>query len=104
MSKHLALALSLSLVTALAQAAPPFGDADLELGQRLISESRCVACHQQKVGGDGNAIYRPGGRIRTPQALIGMVERCSTELNLNFFPEEIAAIAAVLNRDHYRFK
>ncbi len=33
-----------------------------------------------------------------------MVENCSTRLNLQLFPEELAAIAAVLNRDHYRFK
>jgi len=33
-----------------------------------------------------------------------MVEMCSTQLNLQLFPEEIEAVAAVLNRDHYRFK
>ena len=32
-----------------------------------------------------------------------MVEYCSTELNLGLFPEEVTAIAAVLQRDHYRF-
>jgi hypothetical protein len=32
-----------------------------------------------------------------------MVEQCNTELNLGFFPEEVTAVAAVLNRDHYRF-
>jgi hypothetical protein len=32
------------------------------------------------------------------------VENCSTRLNLQLFPEEVTAIAAVLNRDHYRFK
>jgi hypothetical protein len=33
-----------------------------------------------------------------------MVEMCSVELKLALFPEEVVAIAAVLNRDHYRFK
>ena len=32
-----------------------------------------------------------------------MVDYCSTELNLGLFPEEVTAIAAVLQRDHYRF-
>ena len=27
-----------------------------------------------------------------------------TELNLTLFPDEVTAISAVLNRDHYRFK
>jgi hypothetical protein len=49
-------------------------------------------------------MYRPKGRINTPGALRGMVEYCSTLLNLGFFPEDVNSIAAVLNRDHYRFK
>jgi cytochrome c2 len=86
-----------------AQVPPLFQGADLKLGEKLIAENKCVACHQQKVGGDGNAIYRPAGRINTAGFLRGMVEQCNTELNLGFFPEEVTAVAAVLNRDHYRF-
>lgn len=81
-----------------------FRDADLKLGDKLIADNKCVACHQQKVGGDGSAIYRPAGRINTPGLLRGMVEQCSAQLNLTLFPEEVTAIAAVLNRDHYKFK
>lgn len=87
-----------------AQPAPFFQDADLKLGERLIAENKCAACHQKQVGGDGSGIYRPAGRIRTPGMLRGMVERCNTEMNLGLFPDEVHAIAAVLNRDHYQFK
>jgi hypothetical protein len=80
-----------------------YPDADLALGARLIAEHRCTTCHVRKVGGDGAAIYRPAGRINTPSALLSMVELCSTELNLGLFPEDVAAVAAVLQRDHYRF-
>ncbi len=91
--------------TAIAQAQPAiFAGADLALGARLIAESRCAECHARKVGGDGSAIYRPLERINTPGFLRGMVEQCNTELNLGFFPEEVNAVAAVLNRDHYKFK
>jgi hypothetical protein len=86
------------------KAAELFRDAELPLGEKLIAEHRCVACHAKKVGGDGSSIYRPQGRINTPGFLRGMVEQCNTELNLGLFPEEVNAIAAVLNRDHYRFK
>lgn len=44
------------------------------------------------------------GSHQPPGALRGMVEQCSFELKLALFPDEVTAIAAVLNRDHYRFK
>ena len=81
-----------------------FREADLALGEKLIEENRCAACHIKKFGGDGTAIYRPQGRISTAGFLRGMVEQCNTELKMQLFPEEVTAIAAVLNRDFYRFK
>ncbi len=98
-----ALALAAPLVAA-AQGAPLFKDADLALGEKLIAEHKCSACHMRRVGGDGSAIYRPQGRISSAGALRGMVDYCSTELNLGLFPEEVTAVAAVLDRDHYRFE
>ena len=85
-------------------AAQIFRDADLALGQQLIRQHQCNECHVRKFGGDGNSIYRPAGRVNTPGFLRGMVEQCNTELNLSLFPDEVSSIAAVLNRDHYRFK
>lgn len=88
-------------------AGPPvpeiFRGADIALGEKLIRDNKCSECHARKVGGDGAAIYKPQGRINTPGALRGMVDYCSTELNLGLFPEEVTAVAAVLQRDHYRF-
>lgn len=103
MRKLTFLLFSLVLTSAGAQVPAVFQGADLKLGEKLIAESKCVACHQQKVGGDGSAIYKPAGRINSPGALRGMVEQCNTELNLGLFPEEVTSVAAVLNRDHYRF-
>lgn len=94
------------LMSCAAQAQVPalYEGADLALGERLIREHQCVACHRQKVGGDGSAIYKPAGRLNTPGLLRGMVEQCNTELNLGLFPEEVTSISAVLSRDHYGFK
>ncbi len=89
---------------AFAQVHPLYEGADLATGSKLIADNQCSSCHQRTVGGDGSAIYRPQGRINTPGALRGMVEQCNTQLNLGLFPEEVNSIAAVLNRDHYRFK
>jgi hypothetical protein len=97
-------AVLISVAAAAQTAASLYQDADLSLGEKLLRENRCAECHARKVGGDGSAIYRPLGRINSPGALRGMVEQCNLELNLAMFPEEVSSIAAVLNRDHYRFK
>ena len=104
-SLMVAALLSLTPLLAAEQtAAVLYKDADLPLGEKLLREHRCAGCHGGKVGGDGSSIFRPQGRINTPGLLRGMVEQCNTELNLSLFPEEVTAISAVLNRDHYRFK
>ena len=90
-------------LNAAAQTPALFKDADLKLGEKLIAQHKCNQCHAQKWTDDGKAIYRPKGRVNTPALLQGMVERCSTQLNLSLFPEEVTAMAAVLNRDHDRF-
>lgn len=101
----LSMAFMLLVASPASRAEPEiYRGADLPLGERLIAEHRCSECHAQKVGGDGRTIYRPLGRINTPGLLRGMVELCNTELNVGLFPEEVTAVAAVLNRDHYRFR
>ena len=81
-----------------------FKDADLKLGEKLMLENKCVACHASKVPGDGSAIYKPKGRINDAGLLRGMVEQCNSTLNFQMFPDEVTAVAAVINRDHYKFK
>ncbi|WP_298431808.1 hypothetical protein [Ottowia sp.] len=81
-----------------------FQGADLKLGAKLIAEHKCNQCHAQKWGRDGVDIYRPKGRIHDAGKLRGMVDYCSNQLGLTLFPEEVTAIAAALNRDHYHFQ
>jgi hypothetical protein len=95
---------ALAAPLAQAQSGLLFKGADLALGEKLIAEHQCTACHARKVGGNGHAIYRPKGKINTAGLLRGMVDYCSTELNMGLFPEEVTAVAAVLDRDHYRFE
>ena len=105
MKIKLFLLLSMGCSLLLAHEVPAlYKGADLKLGEELIAEHKCVACHQRKVGGDGSAIYKPVGRINALGLLRGMVEQCNTELNLGLFPEDVNSVAAVMNRDHYRFK
>ena len=90
--------------SAQAQTVPLFEGADLKLGQSLIRSHNCAGCHGRHMNGPGDDIYNPKGKINTPAALRGMVDMCANELNLQLFPEEVTAIAAVLNRDFYRFR
>ncbi len=99
-----AFACALATPLALAQGADIFKGADLALGEQMMKEHNCAQCHAKQVGGDGNSIYKPMGRINNAGLLRGMVEMCNTNLNLGMFPEEVTAVAAVLNRDHYKFK
>ena len=103
MKKFLFLVLLASASVVNAQQHPLFKDADLQAGEKLIAENKCNECHIRRVGGDGSAIYKPKGRINSAGALRGMVEYCNTELNLGFFPEDTNAVAAVLNKRHYKF-
>jgi len=97
--------LASTLLSSWVQAQPAiFKEADYKLGETLIADGKCVACHVSKVGGNGSAIYKPQGRINNASLLRGMVEQCNTELNLGMFPEDVTSVAAVLNRDHYKFK
>ena len=100
----LLLVIAAAPLLSIAQGTPLFKDADLALGEKLIAEHKCSACHARRVGGDGSEIYRPQGRINNASALRSMVEYCNTELGLSLFPEEVLAMAAVLDRDHYHFE
>jgi hypothetical protein len=104
MKKFLFLVFFASASLVNAQQHPLFKEADLQAGAKLIAENQCNECHIRRVGGDGSAIYKPKGRINTAGALRGMVEYCNTELNLGFFPEDTNAVAAVLNKQHYKFR
>ncbi len=104
MKKFLFLIFWVNAGFASAQQHTLFKDADLKAGEKLIAENQCNECHIRRVGGNGNDIYNPKGRINTAGALRGMVEYCNTELNLGFFPEDTNAVAAVLNKQHYKFR
>lgn len=103
--RQLGLAVATAAACSVSLAAGPaiFNDADLKLGEQLIAQNKCTQCHVSKVGGDGSAMYKPQGRINEAGLLRGMVEQCNSMLNLQMFPEEVTSVAAVLNRDHYRF-
>jgi len=81
----------------------PYGGADAVAG-RALSQKDCVGCHARKFDGDSTRIYtRPDRKVRNPEQLLSQVQLCSSELNLQYFPEDEANVAAYLDREHYRF-
>ena len=87
-----------------AQTPELFRDADLALGEKLVREQPAAAtATRARSAATARRSTGPAAGSTRPRALRGMVDYCSTELNLSLFPEEVTAVAAVLQRDHYRF-
>ena len=96
-----------ALLSALAVlSAPTFAadKADAKAGQAL-HDKHCVACHIQRWGGDGSAVYtRPDRRIKDMTALRQRVAACSAQTDAKFFAEDEANVAAYLAQRYYKFK
>lgn len=88
---------------AAAQSGKPYASGDPNAGAKLAQKD-CVACHASKFGGDATRIYlRDERKVRNPEQLIAQVQLCNTDLNLQYFPDDEANLAAHLDRDYYRF-
>ena len=81
----------------------PYAGADAGAG-RTLAQKDCVGCHARKFDGDATRIYtRPDRKVRSPEQLLAQVQLCNSELNLQYFPDDEANVAAYLDREHYRF-
>lgn len=89
-----------ALLATLSAAAPA---ADAVRGKQL-HDSKCVACHVQKYGGDGSTVYTRENRlIKDHKALGQRVAACNAMVNAGLFPEDEAAITAYLAERFYKF-
>ena len=78
--------------------------ADAGVGEKMVAEKNCAACHQRLVGGDGSKIYlRDSRRVKTLPQLDAQVRYCSNELETGWFPEDEAHVVAWLNHRYYKF-
>ncbi|MEN8214861.1 MAG: cytochrome c [Pseudomonadota bacterium] len=69
----------------------------VERGKKL-HEQNCVKCH-------GSSLYtRTHRRIKTYAGLISHVQRCATNLNKQWWEEEVADVAEYLNAEFYIFR
>jgi hypothetical protein len=88
-----------ALAATFALAAP-----DIVTGRKLIEESRCELCHNNKTMGDAKAIYlRKDRKVNSFAKLKAQVSVCSSQLNLGLFPEDEEHIVAYLDATYYHF-
>jgi mono/diheme cytochrome c family protein len=97
--RHLLLTLSLLALAASANAA-----VDAKIGKTL-HDQRCVTCHVQRFGGDGNKVYTRSPRLINSRTALGQrVAMCATQTDAKWFPEDEENVAAYLNAQFYKFK
>ena len=70
---------------------------DINHGKSLQQEN-CMRCH------DDSIYTREERRVTTRDALQHQVQRCETNLNLAWFPEDVDAVTEYLNTSFYKFK
>jgi hypothetical protein len=70
---------------------------DINHGKSLQLEN-CMGCH------DDSVYTREERRVTSMDALRSQVQRCETNLNLQWFPEDVDAVIEYLNTSFYQFK
>ena len=70
---------------------------DINHGKSLQQEN-CMRCH------DDSMYTREERRVTTLDALQRQVQRCETNLDLAWFPEDVDAVTEYLNTSFYKFK
>ena len=58
----------------------------------------CETCH------DTGYLLRVDRKVTTYAKLEAMVEGCNTNLDVGWFPEDVADVAAYMNREWYKFE
>ncbi len=70
---------------------------DINLGKSL-QQKNCMSCH------DDGIYSREDRRVTSSDALRAQVQRCETNLNLQWFPEDVDAVIEYLNTSYYKFQ
>lgn len=67
-------------------------------GKKLFTASKCNQCHGTEV------FTRADRKVTDLSALEAQVRRCDSNLNTNWFDDEIIDVTAHLNKQYYKFK
>ncbi len=65
---------------------------------KLLNDKNCVRCH-------GPELYtRKDRNVTSKASLFTQVQRCETNLKLQWFDEETRSVTEYLNKEYYHFK
>ncbi|MDY6994421.1 MAG: cytochrome c [Pseudomonadota bacterium] len=78
-------------------AAAESGSAELEQGKKL-HDAQCLSCH------DTSMYTRDARKMTRYESLKTHVQRCVTNLDKQWFEDEVQAVAAYLNHEFYKFE
>jgi len=96
MIQHMSLLIVLALAVGPIAAAE--GDSDeLEQGKKL-HDAQCLSCH------DTSVYTRDDRKMTHYESLKTHVQRCVTNLDKQWFEDEVHAVAAYLNHEFYKFE
>ena len=65
-------------------------------GKKLFTQSKCNQCHTTSV------FTRKDRKVNSVKALEAQVRRCDSNLNTNWFDDEIHDVTAYLNQQYYK--
>ena len=85
------------VTTAMLAASQTILAADTNHGKSL-QQKNCMGCH------DDGIYSREDRRVTSSDALRAQVQRCETNLNLQWFPEDVDAVIEYLNTSFYKFQ
>ena len=85
------------ITTGLVMASSSSPAIDINHGKSLQQEN-CMRCH------DDSMYTREERRVTTLDALKHQVQRCETNLDLAWFPEDVDDVIEYLNTSFYKFK
>ena len=89
--------ISAFVTTAVLAASQTVVATDINLGKSL-QQKNCMSCH------DDGIYSREDRRVTSSDALRAQVQRCETNLNLQWFPEDVDAVIEYLNTSYYKFQ
>lgn len=95
--KKLTLSLA-GLLVSVATSTTAMADGNIANGKKLFTGSKCNQCH-------GTEVYtRKDRKVNNLAKLEAQVRRCDSNLNTNWFDDEIIDVTAHLNKAYYKFK
>ncbi len=92
------IALTLLTIAGLLASGVTFAGGNAANGKKLFTASKCNQCHGTEV------FTRKDRKVKNLAALEAQVRRCDSNLNTNWFDDEIIDVTAHLNKQYYKFK